>query len=169
MKSPALLTRKKHKEHDLLPQSENRRSTPPFEVEFRTLISDKSGINDQVGVILDLSLSGCHVRVPLMVYPTLVMELLIYAPDLDRPIVVEKAVVQWVKGDTFGLHFLRLQQAELLRLGRLIASITEGEALKAQRITATGRKPGAIRLQRFPRAVVERAVPMWQGLLPRVN
>ena len=66
-----------------------------------------------------------------MVYPTLVMELLIYAPELDRPIVVEKAVVQWVKGDTFGLHFLRLQQAELIRLGRLIASITEDEALKS--------------------------------------
>ena len=49
MKSPALLTRKKHKEHDLLPQSQDRRSTPRFEVEFRTLISDKSGINDQVG------------------------------------------------------------------------------------------------------------------------
>ena len=98
MKSPALLTRKKHKEHHLLPPSGDRRSTPRFEVEFRTLISDKSGINDQVGVILDLSLSGCHVRVPLMVYPTLVMELLIYAPDLDRPIVVEKAVVQVGQG-----------------------------------------------------------------------
>jgi hypothetical protein len=131
MKSPALLTRKKHKEHHLLPPSGDRRSTPRFEVEFRTLISDKSGINDQVGVILDLSLSGCHVRVPLMVYPTLVMELLIYAPELDRPIIVEKAVVQWVKGDTFGLHFLRLQQAELIRLGRLIASMTEDEALKS--------------------------------------
>lgn len=66
-----------------------------------------------------------------MVYPTLVMELLIYAPELDRPIIVEKAVVQWVKGDTFGLHFLRLQQAELIRLGRLIASITEDEASKS--------------------------------------
>jgi hypothetical protein len=66
-----------------------------------------------------------------MVYPTLVMELLIYAPELDRPIVVEKAVVQWVKGDTFGLHFLRLQQAELVRLGRLIASMTEDEALNS--------------------------------------
>ena len=66
-----------------------------------------------------------------MVYPMLLMELLIYAPDLDRPIVVEKAVVQWVKGDTFGLHFLRLQQPELIRLGRLIAGMTEDEASKS--------------------------------------
>lgn len=128
MKSPALLTMRKHKEQHLLSQSEDRRSTPRFEVEFRTLVSDKSGINDQVGVILDLSLSGCHIRVPILVYPTLVMELRLYAPDLDRPIFVEKAVVQWVKGDTFGLHFLILQQAELIRLGRLIARITEDEA-----------------------------------------
>ena len=128
MKSPALLIMRKDKEQHLLSQSEDRRSTPRFEVEFRTLVSDKSGINDQVGVILDLSLSGCHVRVPILVYPTLVMELRLYAPDLDRPIFVEKAVVQWVKGDTFGLHFLILQQAELIRLGRLIARITEDEA-----------------------------------------
>ena len=127
MKSPALLTVRKHKEQHRLPPSEDRRSTPRFEVEFRTLVSDKSGINDQVGVILDLSLSGCHVRVPILVYPTLVMELRLYAPDLDRPIFVEKAVVQWVKGDTFGLHFLILQQAELIRLGWLIARLTEDE------------------------------------------
>ena len=128
MKSLASLTM--HKEPHLLPASGDRRSTPRFEAEFRTLVSDKSGINDEVGVLLDLSLSGCHVRVPIMVYPTLVMELRIYAPDLDRPIFIEKAVVQWVKGDTFGLQFLMLQEAELIRLGGLIARMTEDEKTK---------------------------------------
>jgi hypothetical protein len=60
-----------------------------------------------------------------MVYPTLEMELRIYTPNLDRSIFVEKAVVQWVKGDTFGLHFLVLQNAELIRLGRVIAEVEE--------------------------------------------
>ena len=128
MKKLASLTM--HKEPRLLPASEDRRSTPRFEAEFRTLVSDKSGINDEVGVLLDLSLSGCHVRVPIMVYPTLVMELRIYAPDLDRPIFIEKAVVQWVKGDMFGLQFLMLQEAELIRLGGLIARMTEDEKTK---------------------------------------
>ena len=107
------------------PRAEDRRSSHRFRVEFRTLISDKSGINDEVGVILDLSLSGCQVRVPIMVYPSLVMELCLYVPDLDRPIFVERAVVQWVKGDMFGLHFLVLREAELIRLASVIARVSE--------------------------------------------
>ena len=127
MKNYGVLTMRKDKEQYLMPHPVDRRSTSRFEVEFRTLVYDKSGINDQVGVILDLSLSGCHVRVPLMVYPMLVMELRICVPDFDRPIFVEKAVVQWVKGDTFGLYFLTLQEAELIRLGAVIARMTEDE------------------------------------------
>ena len=103
----------------------DRRSTPRFLAEFRTLVSDNSGINDQPGIIVDLSLSGCQVRVPILVYPGLVTELRISTPDLDRPILVEKAVVQWVKGDTFGLHFLALQESEFVRLGWVIARLSE--------------------------------------------
>ena len=127
MKNPALRTVRRHTEQHMLPRAEDRRSTPRFRVEFRTLVSDKSGINDQVGAVLDLSLSGCQVRVPVMVYPTLVMELRISAPDLHRPILVERAVVQWVKGDTFGLHFSVLQKAEFIRLGWVIARVAENE------------------------------------------
>ena len=127
MKSPAMRTMRNQKEQYMLPEGEERRSTPRFKAEFRTLVSDKSGINDQVGVILDLSLSGCHVRVPIMVYPTLEMELRISIPDLDRPIFIQRAVVQWVKGDTFGLHFLVLQEEELIHLGRAIAKLIEDE------------------------------------------
>jgi hypothetical protein len=103
----------------------DRRSIPRFDVEFRTLVSNKSGLNDQLGIILDLSLSGCQVRVPILVYPGLVMELHISTPDLNRPIFVEKAVVQWVKGDTFGLHFLALQKCEFVRLGWVVARLSE--------------------------------------------
>jgi len=63
-----------------------------------------------------------------MVYPTLVMELQVHVPDLDRPLFVEKAVVLWVKGDTFGLQFLVLSKAEFIRLGWVIARLAEGEA-----------------------------------------
>jgi hypothetical protein len=89
------------------------------------LVSNKSGLNDQLGIILDLSLSGCQVRVPILVYPGLEMELHISTPDLNRPIFVEKAVVQWVKGDTFGLHFLALQKSEFVRLGWVVARLSE--------------------------------------------
>jgi hypothetical protein len=125
MKSTSLNTVGRQKQQPSLLLAPDRRATPRFEGKFRTLVSDKSGLNDQLGVILDLSLSGCQVRVPIVVYPTLMMELQISAPDLDRPIFVEKAVVQWVKGDTFGLHFLVLQKAELIRLGWVIARLAE--------------------------------------------
>ena len=42
----------------------DRRSIPRFDVGFRTLVSNQSGLNNQLGIILDLSLSGCQVRVP---------------------------------------------------------------------------------------------------------
>jgi PilZ domain-containing protein len=113
----------------MLPRANDRRATHRFRVEFATLVSDKSGINNEVGVILDLSLVGCQVRVPVLVYPALVMELYINAPNLDRPIFVEKAVVQWVKGDTFGLHFLVLEKAELIRLGRVLAELEQERSL----------------------------------------
>ena len=128
MKHQTLLTMSRHTEQLMLPRAEERRSASRFRAKFRTSVSDKSGINGQVGAILDLSLSGCQVRVPIMVYPSLVMELRIYTPDWERPIVVEKAVVQWVKGDTFGLHFLALQQSELVRLGWVIARLSEDRA-----------------------------------------
>ena len=111
----------------MLPREEDRRSTDRFRVEFHTLVSDNSGINAQVGTILDLSLSGCQVRVPILVYPQLVMELRICAPNVDPPIVVERAVVQWVQGDKFGLHFLVVDKSELIRLARVIASLEKEE------------------------------------------
>jgi hypothetical protein len=114
MENGDLPAEKGHEEQHMLPRAE-----------FHTSVGDKSGINDQTGVILDLSLSGCQVRVPIMVYPTLVMEMRMYAPELGGPIIVEKAVVQWVNGDRFGLHFLVMQQSELIRLGSVVARLAD--------------------------------------------
>jgi hypothetical protein len=111
----------------MLPREEDRRSTDRCRVEFHTLVSNNSGINDQVGTILDLSLSGCQVRVPILVYPQLVMELRICAPNVDPPIFVERAVVQWVQGDKFGLHFLAVDNTELIRLAQVIAALEKEE------------------------------------------
>ncbi len=124
MKS-ALPAMRRHRQPPQGPRAANRRSTPRFPVQVRTLVSDKSAITEQAGVILDLSLAGCQVRAPISVYPTLAMELQIYAPDVDRPIMIERAEVQWVKGDTFGLHFINVLKAEFGRLGWVIAKAAE--------------------------------------------
>ncbi len=54
------------------------------------------------------------------------MELRIFVLDLDWPIMVEGAVVQWVKGNIFSLLFVRLRQTEEERLIQVIDGMGEG-------------------------------------------
>ena len=54
------------------------------------------------------------------------MELRIYVPDLEWPLMIEAANVQWVSGQTFGLAFFRIRETEQLRLGQVIGDLKEG-------------------------------------------
>jgi hypothetical protein len=47
-----------------------------------------------MGMILDLSVAGCRVESLAPVQQSAVMELRIYVPDLDWPLMVDEAVVQ---------------------------------------------------------------------------
>ena len=108
------------------------RATPRFRVQFRTVVfgTGTESVVEGTGTILDLSVGGCRVEAPIAVEPNLLLELRIYIPDLDWPLIVDGAVVQWVKGQTFSLRFLRLRPAENHRLTRVIAKIAnEGEDL----------------------------------------
>ena len=94
----------------ILDETSDRRTVPRFRVQFRTLVSVNGRAIETRGSILDLSLGGCRVEAPLVVEPSILLELRIYIPGLDWPLMVDGAVVQWVKGHTFGLRFLRLRQ-----------------------------------------------------------
>jgi PilZ domain len=124
MKTATLKTASPHKKQPMLLSAGGRRATPRVQVQLRSVVYDKSLVREQMGVITDLSLSGCRVRAPMEVHPALVMELKIYAHP-EWPITVKKAVVQWVKGDTFSLDFVELRQAERNRLRWVIAGIPE--------------------------------------------
>ena len=103
----------------------DRRMTPRFRVQFRTFVFDQTSMSEHLGAILDLSLTGCRIEAPVPVQASAVMELRIYVPDLDWPLMVDGAVVQWVKGTTFGLRFLKTRLEEQDRLARVIARIAE--------------------------------------------
>jgi hypothetical protein len=124
MKTATLKTASPHKKQPMLLSAGGRRAAPRVQVQLRSVVCDKSSVSEQMGVVTDLSLSGCRVRAPIEVHPALVMELKIYAHQ-EWPIMVRKALVQWVKGDTFGLDFLELRQAEKDRLRWVIAGIPE--------------------------------------------
>ena len=75
--------------------------------------------------MLDLSSGGCRVESPVSVEPGVLLELRIYAPNVEWPLMIEAANVQWVSGQTFGLAFFRITEAEQERLRQVIEDLTE--------------------------------------------
>jgi hypothetical protein len=97
----------------------DRRVTPRLPVRFRTTFSDFRRLGG-VGAMLDLSLGGCRIESPVIVELGVSLELRIYAPDIEWPLIVNAASVQWVSGQTFGLAFFWITDAKKQRLGRII-------------------------------------------------
>lgn len=103
----------------------DRRATPRLRVQFRTTFSTSSKL-EGTGIILDLSTGGCRIESPVTVEPGVSLELRIYAPDIEWPLMVEAASVQWVSGQIFGLAFFRITETEQQRLGQVITDLMEG-------------------------------------------
>jgi len=107
--------------------TEDRRATPRFRVQFRTTFSAFSKL-EGTGIMLDLSLGGCRIESLLSLDPSVSLELRIYVPDIDWPLMIEAASVQWVSGHTFGLGFVRLRDAERERLREVMKRLAaDGE------------------------------------------
>jgi len=105
----------------------DRRAMPRLRVQFRTTFSDATKL-EGIGGLLDLSLGGCRIESPVPVVPGLALELRIHVPDLEWPIMIEAANVQWVSGLMFGLAFFRLREAERHRLELVMNALMESES-----------------------------------------
>jgi len=105
----------------------DRRVSPRCRVQFRTTFTGDGLRLEGMGTVLDLSLGGCRVEASLPVKRALLMELRIYVPDLDWPLMIDAAVVQWVKDQTFGLRFLQLRPTEQARLQQVMDRREEEE------------------------------------------
>ena len=103
-----------------------RRATPRFRVQFRTTFSGSTML-EGTGVMLDLSTGGCRIESPVTVEPGVSMELRIYAPDIEWPLMIEAASVQWVSGHIFGLAFFQIRDTEHQRLEQVISGLTVKE------------------------------------------
>ena len=64
------------------------------------------------------------IETPVTVEPGVSLELRIYAPNVEWPLMVEAASVQWVSGQTFGLAFFRMRETERQRLGQVLTDIS---------------------------------------------
>src|SRR5215831_9445234 len=78
------LTGSQPTEEAVFPGPSDRRATPRFRVQFRTVVSGTGTgtVVEGMGTVLDLSLGGCRVEAPLAVEPHLLLELRIYIPHL---------------------------------------------------------------------------------------
>ncbi|OQW38738.1 MAG: hypothetical protein A4C66_11565 [Nitrospira sp. HN-bin3] len=102
---------------------QERRITPRFRVQFRTTFCAAPTL-DGTGTILDLSTGGCRVESTASLTSGLTLELRIYAPGLDWPLMIEAATIQWVSGPMFGLAFFRMTDSERQRLDLVIQDLT---------------------------------------------
>jgi len=67
-------------------ESTDRRVETRFRVQFRTVVSIAGTAVEGAGTVVDLSFRGCRIDAPLTVQPSAVMELRLYAPNLDWPL-----------------------------------------------------------------------------------
>jgi hypothetical protein len=94
-------------------------------MQFRTTFSTSSTL-EGTGNMMDLSMGGCRIESPVTVEPGVSLELRIYAPDIEWPLMIEAASVQWVSGQIFGLAFFQIRDTEHQRLEQVIRDLMEG-------------------------------------------
>ncbi len=68
------------------------------------LYSAQDDLHD-VGAILGLSMHHCHVESQAEVAPGMMLALFVILPGAGRAIVIDQALVTWVRGAEFGLRF----------------------------------------------------------------
>lgn len=90
-------------------------------MQFRTTVSGPTE-PEETGLILDLSRGGCRLESPLLMLPGLSLELRIYVPGLEWPLMIDGADVQWVSERTVGLAFVRIREAEQQRLDEVLTA-----------------------------------------------
>lgn len=98
-----------------------KRQQPRFTSQFRSAISGGQG--EGQGRTLDLSAGGCMIETDLPVSVGASFECRIYVPGLDWPLRIDEAQVRWVKGNTFGIQFTKIQPDEERKLKQVIAGL----------------------------------------------
>ena len=89
-----------------------RRKHPRVGVRFRVALAFAGGRTEGEGEMLNLSEGGCAVKGDKRVPEKAILNLSIYPPGREAPIVIENAAVRWVRGWDFGIEFVSLSPEE---------------------------------------------------------
>ncbi len=104
--------------------SRERRVQPRFTSQFRSTFSGRH--EEGQGRTIDISLSGCKIEGDITVEVGTILEFRLHVPDLDWPLRIDEAKVQWVNGTMFGVLFSRLLPEEEAKLKMVIANLQQG-------------------------------------------
>ncbi len=77
------------------------------------------------GIIKDLSLSGSYVTGTVPVSVGMVLALQIFVPGDPVPLLIDRAIVKWIKASEFGLDFDTLQPEVAERITKVIATLVK--------------------------------------------
>lgn len=75
------------------------------------------------GTVWNLSAGGWRVSGDHSVSPGMDLALRLFLPDQDRAIEVDRATVQWLRGEEFGLQIVTIQPEEEARISQFVASL----------------------------------------------
>jgi hypothetical protein len=75
-----------------------------------------SGGLEVEGLLNDLSKTGCKIQCQTVPEMGATVKVDLFLPDYPRPLKVERAIVRWVKADTFGVEFVNIQASQRERL-----------------------------------------------------
>ncbi len=78
------------------------------------------------GIVVNLSLGGCGIESDQNVQQGKELSLRIFMPELDAPVVVDRAQVRWTVRGLFRLEFLTIGSEEEERLRRFLSTLETG-------------------------------------------
>lgn len=79
------------------------------------------------GIIKDLSLSGSYITGNATVSVGMVLSLQIFVPGDPQPLLIDQAIVKWVKESEFGVDFDISQSKEAQQITKVIASLVKAQ------------------------------------------
>lgn len=110
---------------------EYHRKSPRFDVHFGSTFAGETLAGQ--GTITNLSVGGCSIESTIPLPAQTVVGLNIQLPDSQWPLKVDRAVVRWVRGHTFGLEFQGLSEPDTTRLQQFLQDLDQGPLVVMQR------------------------------------
>lgn len=102
-----------------------RRKYPRVGVKFRVALAFAGGRTEGQGEMLNLSEGGCAVKGDKRVPEKALLNLSIYPPGRQTPIVIQHAAVRWVRGCDFGIEFVSLSAEQRAEVQALLQELKE--------------------------------------------